>query len=150
MHRLLCSGPPAFMRPVHAPALRKRARARAARRLVDLTRPLPPRGPRPAPAPAQASKGCNVEIHLPSADPKSHAELHWLKADGGLTSNLVTWRGQTYYGTSDGKMKGNRDIQNLAPSGVDNQGSLIFKVPVPPATAVLLVTSTKTVNGDDA
>jgi hypothetical protein len=47
-------------------------------------------------------------------------------------------------------MKGNRDIQNLAPSGVDAGGSLVFKVPVPPATAVLLVTSTKTTYGEEA
>jgi hypothetical protein len=78
---------------------RGRARRAAPRGVAELLPLTPSANPPSAPTPPHALQGCNVEIHLPSADPKSHAELHWLKADGGLTSNLVTWRGQTYYGT---------------------------------------------------
>lgn len=91
------------------------------------------------------ARGCNVELRLPKESARTHAELHWLKNDGGVGSVWgVTWRGQTYQGTMDGRMVGERDIQNLRPSPSAPGDGPTFKVPVPPGQAVLLVTSGKT------
>jgi len=92
----------------------------------------------------QSDRGCNVELRLPKAANRKHAELHWLKNDGGVDSkSRVEWRGQTYQGTFDGKLTGERGILNLAPSG-EAGDSTVFKVPVPPGQAVLLVTAAAT------
>lgn len=87
------------------------------------------------------TRGCNVELRLPAGAARSHAELHWLKTDAGVGSVYgVTWRGQTYQGTMDGRMVGERDIVNLRPSSAPGSAP-VFKVPVPAGQAVLLVTS---------
>ncbi len=92
----------------------------------------------------KSERGCNVELRLPKMDSRTHAELHWLSNNGGVDSKFgVTWRGQTYVGTSDGKMVGSRSILNLASAG-EKDGSNVFVLPVPAGQAVLLVTAANT------
>jgi hypothetical protein len=87
----------------------------------------------------KSERGCNVELRLPKADAHSHAELHWLSNNGGVDSKSgITWRGQTYLGTMDGNLVGDRSILNLAPAG-EKDGSNVFVLPVPAGQAVLMV-----------
>lgn len=88
-------------------------------------------------------RGCNVEFRIPKSAAASHAELHWLKNDLGLGAKMgVFWRGQTYHGGGNGLMLGDREILNMEPAG-EVDGQQVFRVPVPPGQAVLVVTSAK-------
>lgn len=87
----------------------------------------------------KSRRGCNVELALPKSAVGSYAQLHWLKNDEGISSSYgVSWRGQSYEGTSDGKLRGAIDIQNLKPTG-ERGGSWLFKLPLPPGQAALLL-----------
>jgi hypothetical protein len=105
---------------------------------------LPPSTLRVAIINKDADRGCNVELRLPNADPKGHAELHWLWNSAGITGDGlgVMWRGQTYSGTTNGKLTGRLDILNIAPAFQEGQ-DVVYKVAVPAGTAALLVTAAK-------
>lgn len=87
-----------------------------------------------------SDRGCNVELRMKGVEPGTHAELHWLKNKGGVASSYyVTWRGQTFAGTSNGLPRGDVNIVNISPWGAAGD-ALVYRMRVPAGQAVLLVT----------
>jgi hypothetical protein len=84
-------------------------------------------------------QSCNVNIKLDKQYCKQ-ASLSRLLSPGGLLGKAgITWQGQSYENAGyTGKLQGQQQLQQLLPQAQANS-SCVFAVPIPAASAALLV-----------
>jgi hypothetical protein len=64
--------------------------------------------------------GCNLELRIGSVNWGKATVLRMLPgADGLRSKGGITWAGQTYDGTTDGRIRGQREAQTVAPVKLD-------------------------------